>query len=258
MKKLGKCSKEITSAIREHNGDSDSSTNLRLRLILEKARKMNMPKSVIDRAIKSATEKDAVTMERVFYEGTGPCGVAFVVESLTDKRTRTAQNMRVIFSKNGGSMGTKTMWAFQQRGSVVCSLFIPHDKATDDLQENIELFLMDMLSEEDYETDRIDHSDNDDVHLQPFTEFKFTILTSPGKIHDLNKMLTTSFIGSPEMKTQFHVQKVDSEMSVIYYPTTTINVVNQEDTESLLKITDLLEDDDDVVSVFHNARFVDE
>jgi YebC/PmpR family DNA-binding regulatory protein len=258
MKKLGKCSKEITSAIREQNGDADPATNLRLRLILDKAKKMNMPKHVIDRAIKSATDKDTVAVERVFYEATGPCGVSFVIECLTDKRTRTAQNMRVIFSKNGGSMGTKTMWTFQQRGSVTASLFIPRDKFTDQLQESIELFLIDQLSEEDYEAETIDHSDSDEVEFMPFIELKFTVLTNPGKVHDLNKVITNSFINSADLKTRFHVQKTDSEMSIIYYPTTTINVTKQEDTENLLKITELLEDDDDVVSVYHNAKFIDE
>lgn len=259
MKKLGKCSKEITSAIRESNGDTDPSSNLRLRLILDKARKMNMPKTVIDRAIKSATDKDALAMERILYEGTGPCGVGFVIECLTDKRTRTAQNMRIAFKDNKGTMGTKTLWCFQQRGSVVCSLFVPHDKVTDSIKENMELVMMDLLNEEEeYHLETVDHSDSDEAQLIAFTEVRFIVLTEPAKVHDLNRTLLAGFVNSEQLKQECHVQRSDSEMSVIYHPTMTVDVVNQEDTENLLEIVSTLEDDDDVVSVFHNARFVDE
>jgi transcriptional/translational regulatory protein YebC/TACO1 len=91
----GKASREISIAIRE-GGDADPATNLRLRLTLDRARKLNVPKHVIQNAINNATAKDAVAMERIYYEGTGPAGVAFVIEGLTDKRTRTAQNLRAV------------------------------------------------------------------------------------------------------------------------------------------------------------------
>lgn len=277
MKKLGKCSKEITSAIRESNGDTDLSTNLRLRLILDKARKMNMPKTVIDRAMKAASDKDAAVMERVLYEGTGPAGVGFVIECLTDKRTRTAQNMRIAFKDNRGTMGTKTMWSFKQCGSVVCSFFVPNNNYQNSNQnsqnqnnkgqvernekviEQLEMALIELLNEnEEYQVETVDHSDSDDASLVPYTEIRVVVLTEPAKVHDLNRLLSGGdFLLSEHLKQECNVARTDSEMSVIYHPTMYVDVAKQEDTEDLLEIVSTLEDDDDVVNVFHNARFVD-
>ena len=102
---FSKLSKEITVAAKL--GDKDPDTNARLRSAVQAARSANMPKDNIERAIdKSSTTTDA-NYENLRYEGFGPEKIAVIVESLTDNKNRTASNIRTIFQKNGGSLGTQ-------------------------------------------------------------------------------------------------------------------------------------------------------
>lgn len=97
----------------------DPETNFQLRLAIDKAREVNMPKDNIERAIKRGTgESGGGPIEELIYEGIGPAQGQFVVRVLTDSRNRAASNVRHIFTKNGGSFGS-VMWNFEQKGVLM-------------------------------------------------------------------------------------------------------------------------------------------
>jgi YebC/PmpR family DNA-binding regulatory protein len=102
-------------------GGSDPSANLSLRYAIDKAKSVNMPKDTIEKAIKKGTgETGGVTFSEVHYEGYGPGGVAIVVEALTDNHNRTAPEIKKIFEKHGGSLGTSgcVNWMFSKKGLI--------------------------------------------------------------------------------------------------------------------------------------------
>ncbi len=99
-----KLGKEITIATKE--GGADPETNPRLRVLIQTAKKENMPKENVERAIKKATDKDFSDYKEVNYEGYGPNGIAIFVETATDNTTRTVANVRSYFNKHGGNLGT--------------------------------------------------------------------------------------------------------------------------------------------------------
>jgi YebC/PmpR family DNA-binding regulatory protein len=96
--------KDIAIAVKAGGGDPD--TNARLRALINNAKAANMPKTTVDAAIKKATSKDTAGYEEITYEGYGAHGVAIVVDTATDNPTRTIANLRVIFNKNHGTIGT--------------------------------------------------------------------------------------------------------------------------------------------------------
>jgi len=123
-KAFTKLIKEITVAARVGGGDPTG--NPRLRLLLEKAKEINMPKENAERAIKKGTgELPGVNYESVTYEGYGPFGIAVLVEVLTDNKNRTVSEMRRAFSSKGGSLGESgsVSWMFEHKGVVkaLCS-----------------------------------------------------------------------------------------------------------------------------------------
>lgn len=112
--------KLITAAVKK-GGSGDPDMNPALRLAVEKARAVNMPRDNIDRAIKKATGDDSsVTFEELTYEGYGSGGVAIIVEALTDNRNRTTPEVRKIFEKAGGNMGEMgcVAWMFKRMGVI--------------------------------------------------------------------------------------------------------------------------------------------
>ena len=102
---FSKLSKEITVAAKL--GDKDPAMNPRLRSAIQAARSANMPKDNIERAIDKSSAASGVNFENLRYEGFGPDKIAVIVETLTDNKNRTASNIRTIFQKSGGSLGTK-------------------------------------------------------------------------------------------------------------------------------------------------------
>ena len=116
-----KLSKAIIVAAKE--GGADPGGNLSLQNAIEKARSYSMPKDTIERAIArgAGTDADAAAYETIVYEGYGPDGVAVLVEALTDNRNRTASDVRHLFSKHGGNLGTTgaVAWLFERRGIVL-------------------------------------------------------------------------------------------------------------------------------------------
>jgi len=117
-KLFSKFSKEITVAAKL--GDSDPDKNPRLRLAVKEAKNNSVPKDVIDRAIKKSIADDLNNFEEIRYEGFAPFGIALIVETLTDNKNRTASNIRTLFNKNGGSLGTQgsVSHSFSQTGVI--------------------------------------------------------------------------------------------------------------------------------------------
>ena len=105
-----KIGKEITMCVKQSGPDPDG--NARLRTLLANARAANMPKDTIERAIKKATDKDASDYKEITYEGYGPFGIAILVEAATDNNTRTVANVRSYFNKFGGNLGTQGSLSF--------------------------------------------------------------------------------------------------------------------------------------------------
>ncbi|MCL2727088.1 MAG: YebC/PmpR family DNA-binding transcriptional regulator [Bacteroidales bacterium] len=131
-------------AIAAKAGGPDPDNNPRLRAVVQNARSENMPKDNIERAIKRATEKDHSDYKEVVYEGYGPHGVAFIIETATDNPTRTVANIRSYFSKHGGSLGTSGSVDFMFEHKCV---FKVKEVPGLDLEE-LELELIDVGGEE--------------------------------------------------------------------------------------------------------------
>jgi len=112
-----KLGKQLMTAAREGGGDPEM--NFRLRLVIEKAKAANMPNDNIERAIARGTgDLEGVDYEEIVYEGYGPGGVAIMLEILTDNRNRTASEIRYLFSRHGGNLGTSgcVAWMFTKKG----------------------------------------------------------------------------------------------------------------------------------------------
>src|SRR4051794_12469305 len=118
---FSKLSRALIVAARE--GGGDPSANLALQNAIEKARSYSMPKDNIERAIArgSGAGADSEAFEQITYEGYGPNGVAVIVEALTDNRNRTASDVRHVFTKNDGNLGTTgaVAWLFERQGIVI-------------------------------------------------------------------------------------------------------------------------------------------
>ncbi|MCL4147643.1 UNVERIFIED_CONTAM: hypothetical protein GTU68_043804, partial [Idotea baltica] len=115
-----RCGHEIAIAVRE-GGGPDPSGNARLQLAIEKAKAVNMPNDNIDRAIKRATgDAKGSEQHEITYEGYGPCGVAIMIEALTDNKNRTVSDLRHAFSRNGCALGDSgsVAWLFERKGQV--------------------------------------------------------------------------------------------------------------------------------------------
>ena len=145
--RLGKL---ITITAREGGGDMDS--NFNLRMAVEKAKKSNMPKDNIDRAIKRGTgEIEGGQIESIVYEAYGPSGVAFIVKTLTDNRNRTVAEVKHIFTKNGGNLGEQNsvMWMFDYKGVIRISKENIGDKLDEIVMQAIEAGAEDIDNQEE-------------------------------------------------------------------------------------------------------------
>ena len=135
-KQFTRIGKDITIAVR--NGGPDPDNNPALRRVIQNARAVNMPKDKVESAIKRASGKDVTNYEEVIYEGYAPHGVAVLVQTATDNPTRTVGNIRNVFNKNGGNLGTSGSVSFMFRRMGVFRL----DPAGID-QDDLELYLID-------------------------------------------------------------------------------------------------------------------
>ena len=214
-----KIGKELAIAIK--NGGSNPDTNAKLRDVIAKAKAANMPNDNINRAIRKAEgEMSSVNYDSIVYEGYGPSGVAVIVETLTDNKNRSAGNVRSAFTKGGGNMGATgcVSFMFQEKGEIVI------EKADRDEDEMMMLALD--AGAEDF------NADEDEV---------FVVTTTPEDFGAVREALEAEGI-------EF------LEAAVKMIPDT-YTAINEDDAKKFQKMLDLLEDDDDVQEVYHNAEF---
>ncbi len=210
--------KEISIAVKE--GGPDPDTNSRLRVIIATAKRENMPKENIERAIKKAMGKDQKQYTEMNYEGYGPHGVAIYIETATDNTTRTVANVRAIFNKFDGSLGTSGSLDFLFDHKVI---FTVTKKEGLDVEELI-LELIDYGVEDEYEDE-----ENEITIYAPFQAFNAiqTHLEEEGY-----EILSSEFTRIP----------------------TTEKEVTDEQRETLDKMIEKLEEDDDVQNVYTNMK----
>lgn len=207
--------REIAIAVKEGGGDPDY--NPRLRMAIQNAKTANMPKTNVENAIKRATSKDAESYDEIVYEGYAPHGIAVIVETATDNSNRTVANIRHIFSKYGGSLGTS--------GSVEFMFVRKGVFKIDASGHNIEDLELELI---DFGLDEISQDEDGDTILYcPFSDFG-----------SLQKALEEKNI---EVKSA-ELQRI---------PTHT-KQLNDQEVEDVIKLIDKMEDDEDVTNIFHN------
>ena len=216
--------KEITIAAKAGGPDPDN--NPRLRTLIQTARSENMPKENIERAIKRAVEKDQGDYEEIVYEGFGPHGIAFLIETATDNNMRTVANIRSYFTKVGGSLGTQGCVSFMFDHK--CVFKVKKDGPVD--MDELELELI------DYGVDDVYKDDEEDI-IYIYGEFE-----SFGNIQKyLEDNGFTIISGGFER-----------------IPNVPLKQLSQEEKEGILKLIDKLENDDDVQNVYHTMAMSDE
>jgi YebC/PmpR family DNA-binding regulatory protein len=219
-KLFAKLIRQVEVAAREGGGDPAS--NATLRTMFSKAREASVPLDTIERAIKRGTgELEGVRYEAVAYEGYAPGGVALIVECLTDNRNRTGADVRSTFSRNGGSMAEPgaVAWQFERKGVVM----VPKSVGEDDLMA----VALDAGAE--------DLSDEGDVWM---------LTSPPGELQPLRAALESASIT---------VDSADVEM----VPETRIAIEEEAMAKRILKLIEVLEDHDDVQSVWANFDIPD-
>ena len=213
-----KLSREIYMAAKA--GGPDPSMNPALRLVVDKAKAANMPNDNVERAIKKATSAvDETNYDEITYEGYGPGGVGILVHALTDNRNRTATNVRVAFTRNGGSLGEtgSVSYLFDRKGYIAIE--------GDGLTVDEETMFEDVLE-----------AGAEDLQTSPEV---FEIYTAPEDFAAVRD----------ELEKEFTLAQ--AELTMI--PQTTIDL-NEEQKEQLERLVDKLEDDDDVSEVFTAAE----
>ena len=130
-----KIGKEIEIAVK--SGGPDPTANVRLRILIQNAKAENMPKENVERAIKRAISKDTSDYKEVVYEGYGPHGIAFLVETATDNTNRTVASMRMYFNKCGGALGTSGSVAFMFEHKCSFKFRVPAGTDFEELELNM-------------------------------------------------------------------------------------------------------------------------
>ncbi len=213
---FSKLSREITVAAKL--GDKDPTMNPRLRSAIQAARSANMPKHNIERAIDKSSALSGVNFENLRYEGFGPDKIAVIVETLTDNKNRTASNIRTIFQKSGGSLGTQGSAShnFHQLGIIK----INKNEISD---ENIFELAIESGADE-----CISHDEFHEIQC-PISE-----------IYNVKKRLekiVANFIST----------------EIEWVPLNTVNVINDR-REDVIEFLENIEDDDDVQNVYSNVK----
>jgi len=205
-------------------GGGDPSANLSLRYAIDKAKAANMPKDTIEKAIKKGTgELEGTSFEEVLYEGYGPNGVAIMVEALTDNRNRTGPEVKRLFEKHGGSLGTSgcVNWMFTKKGLITVSA------ANTEEEQLMEIALS---------------SGADD--MQAVGE-GFEITCDPGTYDELKKTLQ-------EKEIPIEV----AEISMV--PQSTIGISDEHTARRIISLMEAFEDHDDVQNTYANFDMPEE
>ncbi len=213
--------REITVAAR--SGDPDPATNPRLRLAVDRALGVNMPKDNIERAIKRASGQDAdAQFEQIRYEGYGTNGAAVMVDAMTDNRNRTVAEVRHAFNKYGGNLGTdgSVAFLFNHRGVIT---FAPDSDEERIMEVALEAGAEDVVTNEDGSID---------------------VLTAPDE-----------YLTVKEALAEAGLEVADSELTM--RPETTVELHGDEGAK-MLKLLEMLEDLDDVQQVYTNAEIAED
>lgn len=210
--------REIAVAVKE--GGADPANNSRLRDVIAKAKANNMPNDTIDRGIKKAAgNASAVNYEYVSYEGYGPSGIAIIVDALTDNKNRTAANVRSAFTKGNGSVGTQgcVSYMFDKKGQIIIDKEECDMEADDLMMSALDAGAEDFAEEED----------------------SFEITTDPA-----------DFAAVRDALKEQGIEMTQAEVTMI--PQTYVTLEQDTDIANIQKILDLLDEDDDVQTVYHN------
>ncbi|WP_417249988.1 YebC/PmpR family DNA-binding transcriptional regulator [Celeribacter sp.] len=219
-KLFSKLAKEITVAAKM--GDPDPEKNPRLRLAVKTAKSQSVPKDVIDRAIKKAMGGDAENYDEIRYEGYGPNGIAFIVETMTDNVNRTASNVRSIFTKSGGNLGTSgsVAFMFDRVGEIT------YDASVGDA-DTVMMAAIE-AGAEDVESD-------DEGHWIYCADSDLAVVSDALEA-ELGESKESKLIWKPQNRTE----------------------VDLETAQKLMRLVEALEDDDDVQSVTANFDVPDD
>jgi len=211
-----KIGKEITIAVKAGGGDPAS--NSKLRDLIAKAKANNVPNDNIERCIKKAMGADSANYEKVIYEGYGPSGIAVIVEATTDNRNRTAGDVRHYFDKFGGNLGQVGCvgYLFTDKGVIIL------------LRENVKD--EDALMETALEAGAADFVASDDC---------FEIYTEPDDLYSVKEAIEAA---------GYEVESAENDK----IPSTYVTLESEDDIKHMNLLLENLEDNDDVMNVYHN------
>lgn len=213
-KTFTKIGREIAIAVKEGGGDPNY--NARLRLAIQNAKVSNMPKANVESAIKKALSKEAENFDEIVYEGYAPHGIAVMVETATNNTNRTVANIRHIFSKYGGSLGTSGSVEFMFARKGVFKI-----RAEEQNPEELELELIDFGLEE---------LKRDDDLLVLYSDF-----SDYGTLQKALEERNLEVVQAESVRIPTHTKELsDAEV------------------EDVIKLIEKMEEDDDVINVFHN------
>ncbi|WP_177160047.1 YebC/PmpR family DNA-binding transcriptional regulator [uncultured Fusobacterium sp.] len=218
-----KLGKELTIAAKEGGGDPNF--NPRLRLAIDKAKAGNMPKDILERAIKKGTgELEGVDYIEMRYEGYGPAGTAFIVEVVTDNKNRSASEVRTAFSRKGGNLGADgaVSWMFNKKGEIIISAENVADS------EEFMMVALEAGAEDIIEEDG-----------------EFQVLTDPADFQTVLQSLTDAGYKYEE-----------AEITML--PENKVAITDLDTAKKVMVLYDALDDLDDVQEVFANFDIPDE
>ena len=210
-----KLGRELLIAVKE--GGPDPAGNSKLKNVISKCKAANMPNDTINNAIKKASSSNE-NYEEMVYEGYGPCGVAVIVEASTDNKNRTAADVRHVFDKSGGNLGTTgcVSYMFNKKGIIVI------EKSSTTMDEEELMMLALDAGAEDFQSD----------------EEIYEITTEP-----------SDFTAVSEKLEEARLSFVEAEVQMI--PTTTVKL-EEKDVEKMERLIEKLEELDDVANIYHN------
>lgn len=218
-----KIGREIAIAVKE--GGSDPAVNSKLRDVIAKAKSNNMPNDNITRSIKKAAgETDNVIYEEISYEGYAPGGVAIICEVVTDNRNRTASDVRHIFDKNGGTLGQtgSVGFMFDHKGVLVVERGLAVD------EDELMMHALDAGAED----------------MKVYDD-SYEIITAPNDFSAVREALEGQGV-------------VFASTERVKIPQNTVDLTDEDTLKKVLKLLDMLDDNDDVMEVYHNAELPDE
>ncbi len=212
--------REIAIAVKE-GGGADPINNSKLRDVIAKAKAANMPNDNITRSIKKAAgDANAASYEEITYEGYGPGNIAVIVDVVTDNRNRTAAEMRHVFSKSGGNLGTNgsVSWMFDKKGQIIIERDVDMD------EDEVMMTALDAGAE--------DFVSDDDA---------FEVYTAPADFSIVREALEAAGFSF-----------LEAEVKMI--PKTPVEIADAETVEKIERFLEHLDDNDDVQEVYHNGN----